>query len=162
MIKLLLVLTGIAGATELPRGRYRARQDGVETCLNVIDGQKLELSFEGSSDRNPIRVEGEYRVTAYKMSDFHVEVKVTRIVQKQLTRCRKSWEDMDLSETKQLGRNLKPGAVLTLTLHYGCDGFEHVQLCAHDPVVCRELSDRSRKCTPPPPIDGSKINAPPR
>jgi hypothetical protein len=162
MLRIMLVFIGVAQATELPKGRYTSRDGGVETCLNVIDERRVELSFEGLNDRNPIRVEGDYRVTANKMGDFHVEVKVTRIVQKQLTRCRKSWEDMELASTQQLGRTIKPGDVLRLTLHYECNGFEHVQLCAHGPVVCRELSDRSRKCTPPPPMDGSRINPPPR
>jgi hypothetical protein len=158
---LLALWAGPARADGLPAGRFTGREAGVETCLRVLDGHKLELSFEGANDREPIRVEGDYRVTANKMGDFHVEVKVTRVVQKQLTRCRKSWEDMDLAETRQLGRAIRAGDLLRLTLHYGCDGYQEVQLCSHDPaVVCRTLWDRARKCTPPPPIDGSRINAP--
>src|SRR5258707_10120339 len=107
MLRMVLLFIGVAHATELPRGRYTGRQEGVETCLNVIDAHRLELSFQGANDRNPIRVEGDYRVTANKMGDFHVAVTVTRIVQKQLTRCRKSWEDMDLPDTQQLARTLK-------------------------------------------------------
>src|SRR5262245_36718068 len=105
----MLLFFSVAHAIELPRGRYTSREDGVETCLNVIDTHRLERSFQGPGDREPIRVEGDYRVTANKMSDFHVEVKVTRIVQKQLTRCRKSWEDVEIRETRQLARTIKPG-----------------------------------------------------
>jgi hypothetical protein len=157
----LLALLGTARAQGLPTARYTGHEGGVETCLRVVDDKKLELSFEGAHDRNPIRVEGDYRITAHKMGDFHVELKVTRVVQKQLTRCRKSWEDLELGETRQLGRTVRRGDVVKLTLHYECDGFEQLQLCAHDPLECSTLSDRSRKCTPPPAIDGSKINPPP-
>ncbi len=153
-----------ADGPELPRGRWTASQDRVETCLKILEGHQLELAFQGPEDREPIRVEAEYQVSAMKMGEFHVDAPVKRVVQKQLTRCRKSWADFDLPSTNQLGRVMRAGDRLRLTLRFSCQsGHETVQLCLHDAqVVCRTLVDDTSSCKEGSPVDGSPINRPPK
>jgi len=145
----LLALPGVAraeGMFDLPPGWFTARQGEVTTCLEVMKDHKLRLTFQGRMDRNPVVVDGDYQVSATKMADYHATFKVTKV-----------WQ-------KQLGRVIKAGDALTLTLHYECaGGHPQVQLCLHDAkVVCRNLQDPRNTCKEGPAIDGSQINAPPK
>lgn len=155
-----------AEGMEAPRGWWTLREGETTTCLEIKPDHQLRLTFQGKMDRNPIVVDGEYRVTANKMADHHVTFAVTKIWQKQLSNCRKAWIDEDLHETRQLGRTIKAGDQLKLTLHFGCvDAHPTVQLCAHGAktdVVCKQLSDPNGSCkeSTGPAIDGAKINAP--
>ena len=163
----LLTLPGIgqAGASpEIPSGWWTLREADLTTCLEVSDGRKLRLTFQARMDRNPIVIDGDYAVSATKMGDYHVTWKVSKVWQKQLSSCRKAWHDIDIASTTQLGRSIKVGDALKLTLHFECaDGKPQVQLCLHDTsVVCRNLQDPNGTCKEGPAIDGSKINAPGR
>ena len=153
-----------AQGREAPLGWWTVKQGEVTTCLEILPDHKLKLTFQGKLDRHPIVVDGDYVLTANKLADFHVTFTAKKIWQKQLSRCRESWHDEDLHETKQLGRTIKEGDALKLTMQFGCTN-EHpsVQLCSHDDkVTCVKLEDPNRTCKPPsgPAIDGSKINPP--
>ncbi|MSP58838.1 MAG: hypothetical protein EXR72_00585 [Myxococcales bacterium] len=166
----LLALPAVAAAQhELPAGKWRAVEGGTEVCMEVLPSQQLRLSLRGPGDRNPVVVDGKYRITATKMGDFHLDFEVATIRQKTLGNCRKYWFDKELDATRQLGIELRRGARLRLTLHFECAaGREQVQLCIHiaeegrPKVACRALqSERGTVCKEPPAIDGSLINRPP-
>lgn len=153
-----------SGSIEIPPGWWTLREGEMTTCLESLPDHKLRLTFQTKQDRHPIVVDGSYRLTAHKMSDFHATLRVDRVWQKQLGSCRKAWHDVSLPSTTQLGRGMKAGDELKLTLHFECAGGKpQVQLCLHDDkVVCRALQDPNGTCSEGPAIDGSKINAPAR
>ncbi len=159
-----LVETANAQGREAPLGWWTVKQGETTTCLEVLADHKLRLTFQGKMDRNPIVVDGEYVLTANKMADYHVTFTAKKIWQKQLGSCRKAWHDVDLHQTQQLGRTIKEGDALKLTMHHDCvDEHPSVQLCLHDATVtCLELSDPKKSCKPGPAIDGAKINRPAR
>lgn len=169
-ILLTIAITNVAahaGEPEAPHGWWTNREGDVTTCLEIKPDHRLKLTFQGRMDREPIVVEGEYRVTANKMTDHHVTLTVKKIWQKQLGKCRKEWITATLDETQQLGRTIKVDDALALTLHFGCvDAHPSVQLCSHGPgekqVVCKQLHDPNGACkaSSGPAIDGAKINAP--
>lgn len=169
LLILMLMTTTVAHADgmEAPRGWWTIREGETTTCLEIKPDHKLRLTFQGKMDREPIVVDGDYRVTANKMADHHVTLAVTKIWQKQLSHCRKAWLDEDLHETRQLGRTIKEGDQLKLTLHFGCvDAHPAVQLCVHgakEDLVCKQMSDPNKSCkeSTGPAIDGAKINPPP-
>jgi hypothetical protein len=153
---------------ELPLRKYTLTDGGPELCFEPLPGRRLKLTLKSQQDRDPYVLEGPYVVTANKMADFHVTFTVESIKHRTLGPCRKFWYVDDATQTTQLDTVIKRGARLMLTAHYECaDRRESVQLCLHDAgadgkqVVCRVLRDfRAPACTPPPPIDGAKINAP--
>ena len=97
-----------AGPLDLPRGHWTVREDKVETCLDVKENGQLWLTFQGPEDRKPKVVIGTYKVTATKMSDYHLEFHVEKITQKQLSKCRERWDETELTEAKGLIGSLSP------------------------------------------------------
>jgi hypothetical protein len=143
----------------LPAGHFQLEPGSSTVCLDAIvvdQAPRLRLTFHPPDQRMPAVVEGPYTVSATKLSDFHVTMRVATITQKQLARCRSHWEDVELEATRGLDTTLRPGQSLHLTLHYACgdQGKNTVQLCLHDggddgkQVVCRVLTDFSSACEP--------------
>lgn len=152
---------------ELPHGRFTLTAGFPEMCLEVLDGKRLRLTFQTTSDRNPVVLDGSYVVTATKMGSFHFNVTVATIKTKTLSNCRKYWIDEELPATTRLDTVIKPGSVLRFTANFGCTkSHPSVQLCLHNggldgkKVICRDLSNRENDCKEGPAVDGALINPP--
>lgn len=153
---------------ELPRGRWTLRSMVPEMCFEVLPDLRVHLTFQESGDRNPVVLDGKYKVSATKMGDFHFSYTVDSIRTKTLSACRKYWVDEDLPTTKRLKTNIRPGQVLRFTAKFGCQkGKSAVQLCLHNggedgkQVICQDLFDEEKSCKEGPAIDGALINPPP-
>ena len=149
---------------------WQLTEKGKQTIdFSVQKNKRLRLiSIERNADntiKTLTRFEGAYKMTAQKFSSMHVTFSLKTIFVGGKAHLGRS---LDRRKRGVLfGQKSKVGDKISLTFNRGCTGSnDWLQLCAHWPknVVCKTFKKpRRRRCaTTGRPVDGAKINPPPR
>ncbi len=124
-----------APAVDLAPGRWKLGYDTL--CVEVFADHTIEIAVNEASDRNPVRIGGRYRAVAAGTDRYRLTIAHARLRQKQLTRCRQSWADMDVPARELLGIEARADRPLTLTLRL-LDGGARLEVCGA-PRHCKTL-----------------------
>ena len=101
-------------------GRWRSAD--YRLCVEVFADHTLDVAVDGPGYRHPVRISGRYVATEAAGGAARVRVARAKVVQKQLTRCRKSWADTTVPRTEVLGVSVRSGGSFALTFRILDDG----------------------------------------
>lgn len=139
--------------------------DKPRVCLDLLPHDRLRLTFEDSRYRRAVVVEGPYKVQSRHESAAELELRVDRVVTKELGRCRSTWVRQELPSYKIASLTLSVGSAVGVRVELGCAAKVPIaRLCLRQnerELLCRRLSSpRGSDCQPEPPYTLDRILPP--